>query len=56
MVFDPKLQGGVAFNQPVSQPNAMEAVAGLFNFGMSSLASSGEALLSLRKTRSLLWL
>jgi hypothetical protein len=41
MVFDPKLQGGVAYNQPVSQPNAMEAVAGLFNFGMSSISASG---------------
>lgn len=40
MVFDPKLQGGVAFNQPVAQPNAMEAVAGLFEFGAKSLATS----------------
>lgn len=34
MVFAPKLSEGVAFNQPVQQPNAMEAIAGLFNFGV----------------------
>lgn len=34
MVFAPKLEGGVAYNQPVQQPNAMEAIAGLFNFGL----------------------
>ena len=33
MVFAPKLSEGVAFNQPVQQPNAMEAIAGLFSFG-----------------------
>lgn len=40
MVFAPKLQSGVAFEQPVSQPNAMSAVANLFNFGMSTLQAS----------------
>lgn len=38
MVFSPKLSEGVAYNQPVSQPNAMSAVADLFNFGVSALA------------------
>lgn len=42
--FAPKLQTGVAFNQPVTTPNAMSAVADLFNFGVSTLqkASSGQ--------------
>ncbi len=34
MVFNPTLNADVAFNQPVQAPNAMEAVAGLFNFGL----------------------
>lgn len=34
MVFNPTLNADVAFNQPVQTPNAMEAVAGLFNFGV----------------------
>lgn len=38
MVFAPKLEGGVAYNAPVQQPSAMEAVAGLFNFGLKTLA------------------
>ena len=38
MVFAPKLSEGVAFNQPVQQPNAMEAISGLFNFGLDTLA------------------
>jgi hypothetical protein len=42
MVFAPKLSEGVAFNQPVQQPNAMEAIAGLFNFGVSTLKKSGD--------------
>lgn len=42
MVFAPKLSEGVAFNQPVQQPNAMEAIAGLFNFGVSTLQKSGD--------------
>lgn len=37
MVFAPKLEGGVAYNAPVQQPSAMEAVAGLFNFGVKTL-------------------
>ena len=37
--FAPKLGGGVAFNQPVSQPNAMGAVADLFK---STLKTSGD--------------
>ena len=40
MVFAPKLSEGVAFNQPVQQPNAMEAIAGLFNFGADTLIKS----------------
>lgn len=32
--FAPKLNSGVAFNQPVQAPNAMEAIAGLFSFGV----------------------
>ena len=43
MVFAPKLSEGVAFNQPVQQPNAMEAIAGLFNFGVNAMANSVEA-------------
>ena len=43
MVFAPKLSEGVAFNQPVQQPNAMEAIAGLFNFGASTLKTKGDA-------------
>ena len=42
MVFAPKLSEGVAFNQPVQQPNAMEAIAGLFDFGLKVAAKSGE--------------
>lgn len=34
MVFNPTLETGVAFNQPVQQPSAMEAIAGLFSFGV----------------------
>ncbi len=34
MVFAPKLEGGVAYNQPIETPNAMSAVANLFNFGL----------------------
>lgn len=41
MVFAPKLDGGVAYEQPVQAPNAMSAIAGLFNFGIESLASAG---------------
>ena len=37
MVFAPKLEGGVAYNQPVQQPNAMSAIADLFNFGLDTL-------------------
>ena len=40
MVFAPKLSEGVAFNQPVQQPNAMEAIAGLFSFGVDTLIKS----------------
>lgn len=36
MVFAPKLEGGVAYNQPIDTPNAMGAVAELFNFGLKS--------------------
>lgn len=43
MVFAPKLGEGVAFNQPVSQPNAMGAIADLFNFGVSTLKDKGNA-------------
>ncbi len=43
MVFAPKLSEGVAFNQPVQQPNAMEAIAGLFNFGVGTLKNKGDA-------------
>jgi len=39
MVFAPKLEGGVAYNQPIETPNAMSAVAGLLNFGVQSLGS-----------------
>ena len=50
MVFAPKLEGGVAYNQPVDTPNAMSAVAELFNFGVKSAmtkpAGSGEAKLT----------
>lgn len=42
MVFAPKLSEGVAFNQPVQQPNAMEAIAGLFNFGAKSIIDDRE--------------
>lgn len=42
MVFAPKLSEGVAFNQPVQQPNAMEAIAGLFDFGLKVATKSGE--------------
>lgn len=38
----PKLNSGVAFNQPVQTPNAMSAIADLFNFGASTLRSSGD--------------
>ncbi len=38
----PKLNSGVAFNQPVNTPNAMSAIADLFNFGASTLKSSGD--------------
>lgn len=40
MVFSPKLEGGVAYNQPVQQPNAMSAIADLFNFGVDTMAKS----------------
>ena len=43
MVFAPKLSEGVAFNQPVQQPNAMEAIAGLFNFGAGVLQKSKDS-------------
>lgn len=43
MVFAPKLSEGVAFNQPVQQPNAMEAIAGLFSFGVSTLKNKPDA-------------
>lgn len=36
MVFSPKLNEGAAFNQPVQQPSGMEAIAGLFNFGLAT--------------------
>jgi len=42
MVFSPKLEGGVAYNQPVQQPNAMGAIADLFNFGAKSLMGDAE--------------
>jgi Phage tail lysozyme len=43
MVFAPKLEGGVAYNQPVETPNAMSAIAGLFNFGVQAATKgSGE--------------
>ena len=42
MVFAPKLSEGVAFNQPVQQPNAMEAIAGLFDFGLKVATKSRE--------------
>lgn len=42
MVFAPKLEGGVAYNQPVQQPNAMSAIADLFNFGAKSLMGDAE--------------
>jgi len=42
MVFSPKLEGGVAYNQPVQQPNAMSAIADLFNFGAKSLMGDAE--------------
>ena len=42
MVFAPKLSEGVAFNQPVQQPNAMEAIAGLFDFGVKVAAKEKE--------------
>jgi hypothetical protein len=38
MVFAPKLEGGVAYNQPIETPNAMSAVANLFNFGLQAAA------------------
>ena len=56
MVFAPKLSEGVAFNQPVQQPNAMEAIAGLFDFGLKVATKSGENALNLLKMRSLLLL
>lgn len=37
MVFSPKLESGAAYNQPVQQPNAMSAIADLFNFGLDTL-------------------
>jgi len=40
MVFAPKLSEGVAFNQPVQQPSGMEAIAGLFSFGVDTLIKS----------------
>ena len=40
--FAPKLNSSVAFNQPVQQPNAMEAIAGLFDFGLKVATKSGE--------------
>jgi hypothetical protein len=40
MVFAPKLEGGAAYNQPVQQPNAMSAIADLFNFGVKTLDKS----------------
>ena len=43
MVFNPTLETGVAFNQPVQQPSAMEAIAGLFNFGAKRLMDEREA-------------
>ena len=43
MVFAPKLSEGVAFNQPVQAPNAMEAIAGLFSFGVDTLKAKGDA-------------
>lgn len=43
MVFNPTLNADVAFNQPVQTPNAMEAVAGLFNFGAKQLMDEREA-------------
>lgn len=44
MVFAPKMEGGTAYNQPIDTPNAMSAVAGLFDFGVKSLvAKSGNA-------------
>ncbi len=48
MVFAPKLEGGGAYNQPVQTPNALSAVAGLFDFGLSALkaSSSGETRLT----------
>jgi hypothetical protein len=42
MVFAPKLSEGVAFNQPVQQPNAMEAIAGLFDFGIKVASKEKE--------------
>jgi Transglycosylase SLT domain len=36
----PKLNSGVAFNQPVQTPNAMGAIADLFNFGVSTMQKS----------------
>jgi hypothetical protein len=38
MVFAPKLEGGVAYEQPVQQPNAMSAIADLFNFGLDTMS------------------
>lgn len=42
MVFNPTLTTDTAFNQPVQTPNAMEAVAGLFNFGTKVLTKERE--------------
>jgi hypothetical protein len=38
----PKLNSGVAFNKPVQTPNAMSAVADLFNFGVSTMGKSSD--------------
>ena len=42
MVFAPKLEAGIAYNQPVQTPSAMGALASLFNFGVDTLTESAK--------------
>lgn len=40
MVFAPKLEAGIAYNQPVQTPSAMGALASLFDFSLSTLQAN----------------
>ncbi len=40
MVYAPKLETGIAYNQPVQTPSAMGALASLFDFSLSTLKAN----------------